>query len=142
MAIIWLISKIVIFGFVLNVLFRQTYNFIFFRWQKPAVWIGVAALLGVAGVSFAFGLALAPGDISLAVTFILLLNLQPPAPKAATRAGVDTVYAEMGIKHGLLKYRLGLVTFAVFSGASCLLPFAESCTAEGKCTPLLRIILP
>jgi hypothetical protein len=142
MAIIWLIAEIVIFAVILNVLFRQTYNFIFFRWRKPAVWIGVLALLGVAAMSFAFGLSLNRRDVSFAVTFVLLLNVPTPAPKGVTRAEVDTVYTERGIKHGRLKYRLGLVAFAFFAAASYVLLFAESCTAEEKCTPVLRTILP
>jgi hypothetical protein len=142
MAIIWLIAKIVIFAFILNVLFRQTYSFIFFRWQKPAVWIGALALLGVAAAAFAFGLSLKTSDVFFAVTFVVLLNLKAPAPKGVTRAEVDTVYTKMGIEHGRLKYLLGLVTFAFFFAASYLLLFADSCTAEGKCTPLLRTILP
>jgi hypothetical protein len=142
MAIIWLIAKIAIFAVILNVLFRQTYNFIFFRWRKPTVWIGVLALLGVPGASFAVGLSLKTSNVSFAVTLVLLLNLAPPAPKGITRTEVDTVYTEMGIKHGRLKYRLGLVTFAFFSAASYMLLSAESCTVEGKCTPLLRTILP
>jgi hypothetical protein len=142
MAIIWLIAKIAIFAVILNVLFRQTYNFIFFRWRKPAVWIGVLALLGVAGASFAFALSLKTSDFFFVVTFVVLLNLKAPAPKGATRAEVDIVYADMGIEHGRLKYLLGLVTFALFSAASYVLLLAESCTTEGKCTPLLRTILP
>jgi hypothetical protein len=142
MAIIWLIAKIVIFAVILNILFRQTYNLIFFRWRKPAVWIGASALLGVAGALFAFGLSLKTSDVSFAVTFVVLLNLKAPAPKGVTRVEVDTGYAEMGIEHGRLKYFLGLVTFAFLLAASYVLPIAESCAAEGKCTPLLRTILP
>jgi hypothetical protein len=146
MAIIWIIAKIAIYTFVLNILFRQTYNFIFFLWQKPAVWIGVLAFLGVANMSFAFGLSWDPSIVSSAVSLVLLLNWPTPVPKGVTRAEVndfiDTVYTEIGIKHGRRKYRLGLVTFAFFSAASYVLLFAESCTVEGKCTPLLRTILP
>jgi hypothetical protein len=142
MAIIWLIAKIAIFAVILNVLLRQTYNFIFFRWRKPAVWIGVMALLGVAAASFAFALSLKTSDFFFAVTFVVLLNLKAPAPKGVTRAEVDTVYTEMGIEHGRLKYLLGFVTFAFFAAASYVLLVAESCTTEGKCTPLLRTFLP
>jgi hypothetical protein len=51
MSVVWLIGKIAFYTFILNVLFRQTYNFIFVLAKRPTVWIGVVALLGVANMA-------------------------------------------------------------------------------------------
>ncbi|HET8974861.1 MAG TPA: hypothetical protein VFN63_16410, partial [Pseudolabrys sp.] len=82
MDILWIIGKIAVYTFVLNVLLRQTYNFIFFLGRMPIAWICVVALLGLANVFLAFKLSWDPGIVSSAVLFAFLLNWPPPNPRA------------------------------------------------------------
>jgi hypothetical protein len=141
---IWIIIKIATYTFILNIVFRQTYNFIFLIWRMPTAWIGIVTSLGIANVILAFELSWDPGIVSSAVSFLLLLNWPPPIPKGMIKVTanqwIDSVYAELGIVRGRLKYRLGLPLFALFSAVTYVLLFAESCPIEGKCSPLLHFL--
>lgn len=146
MGIIWIILKIAIYTYILNVLLRQTYNFIFILWRKPAIWIGVVAFLSAANMLLAFVLSWDPALVSAATLTALLMNLPVPAPKQITDGEfnnlIDTFYTELGIKRGHLKYRVGLATFAIFSIASYALLFSEVCQIDNnKCVPLLQNLL-
>jgi hypothetical protein len=71
-----------------------------------------------------------------------MLNWTLPAPrgipKLAANEMIDSIYEELGIIRGRLKYRLGVLSFAVFSAAAYILLFTETCTREGKCALLAQ----
>ena len=142
MSVVWLIVKIAFYTFILSVLFRQTYNFLFVLAKRPAIWIGVVALLGVANMALASALSWDPRLASAATLTAIILNIAPSVPKGISktefRATVDTVYEGWGITRGRLKSRLGLIAFAVFSLAACVLFFGETCTLSGECIPMMK----
>ncbi len=142
MSVVWLIVKIAIYIFILSVLFRQTYNFIFVLAKRPEVWIVVVALLGVANMGLAYALSWDPRLVSAATLAAIILNIAPPVPKGLSktefRATVDAVYEEWGITHGRLKSRLGLIAFAIFSLGAYVFFFGEICTLSGECTTMMK----
>ena len=144
MSVVWLISKIALYTFILYALFRQTYNFIFVLAKRPTIWIAVVALLGVANMTLAYALSWDPRLVSAATLTAVILNIPPPAPKRLSktelRAEVDEAYQEWGITHGRLKYRLGLIAFAVFSLAAYVLLFSELCSPSGECVPMIKTL--
>jgi hypothetical protein len=77
MSVVWLIGKIAFYTFILNVLFRQTYNFIFVLAKRPTVWIGVVALLGVANMALAYALSWDPRLVGAATLTTIILNIPP-----------------------------------------------------------------
>ena len=144
MSVVWLIVKIAFYTFILSVLFRQTYNFLFVLAKRPAIWIGVVALLGVANMALASALSWDPRLVSAATLFAIILNIDPSVPKGISktefRATVDTVYEGWGITHGRLKDKLGLIAFTVFSLAAYAVFFGETCTPAGQCTPMIKTL--
>jgi hypothetical protein len=144
MDILWIILKIAIYTYILNVIFSQLYNFVFMFWRKPVAWIFLVSVLSILHMAIAYSLAWNPRSVSCAVLLTFLLKIPPPSPKilekAAFRDMIDNVYLEMGIVRGRLKYRLGVAAFAVFSLASYLLFFGEACDAAGRCEPLFRAL--
>jgi len=131
MGTILIITGILLLGFVINVILKQTYNFIFFIGQKPVAWILVVAATSIAiwGVSAAFS-----WDVNIPAwssTIAFFMNLPPEHKnrdgKESRNQMVDEFYTGIGIKNGRLLYRFGLAIF-VFSGiASWLLFYGEIC---------------
>jgi hypothetical protein len=140
--IVWLIGKIVFYNSILNVLFAQTYNFVFVRAKRPTAWIGVVAVLGVANMALAYALSWDSRLVGVATLLTVIWNIPPSLPKGfaktEVRAMADEIYEGWGIKHGSLKNRLGLVAFAVLSLAAYVLFFGESCNRSDECVPLIR----
>jgi hypothetical protein len=130
MAIIWMILKIAIYTFVVHVVFRQTYNFVFILWQKPRLWILIIAILSIANMLLAFSLSWNPSLVSAAILIAILLNLPLHKPKHITeekyKSLVDDTYTDLGIKHGRLVYRIGIGTFAIASLVSYIVLFSET----------------
>ena len=116
MDVVWLIGKIAFYTFILNVLFAQTYNFVFVLAKRPTAWIGAVAFLGVANMALAYALSWEPRLVSSAALLTVIWNIRPSVPKGFTkaefRAMVDEIYQGWGITHGRLKNRLGLIAFA------------------------------
>jgi hypothetical protein len=73
---VWVVSKIVIYTFVLVVLYRQSYNVLFFLARRPKTWIAVVGALGALNMAFAYALGSDPRLVS-AAAFTALLGLHP-----------------------------------------------------------------
>jgi hypothetical protein len=122
MGIVLAIIGIIVLGFVVNVAIKQSYNFLFFLGRKPLLWIIFVGIVAIA----VWGLSdVARWGVSVpawACTIALFMNLSPRQKSAeeqqAIQAMADEVYSEMGIRHGRLLYRLGLVVFVVACLAS------------------------
>ena len=126
---ILMIAGIFLLGFVINVLLKQTYNFIFVIGNKPVLWILVMAIVGavVWGISATFS-----WDVNIPAwssTIAFFMNLPPKhksrEEKEIANQMVDELYAGMGIKHGRLLYRLGLASFVCSGIASWLFFYGE-----------------
>jgi hypothetical protein len=137
MITIWTIAKIAVYTFILVVLYRQSYNFIFFLAQRPKTWIAVVGALGVANMMLAYALGWAPRLVSAAVLTALLLNVAPSLSKEE-RAEVREVYKEMVLPYGRLQSRLGLAAFGLCSLVSYLVLFGESCDKNNECISIVR----
>ena len=61
---IWRIAKFIIYTFILNVVYRQSYNFLFFLARRPVIWIGVVGLLGISNMLLAYLLGWDPRLVS------------------------------------------------------------------------------
>ena len=126
---ILMIFGILLLGFVINVLLKQTYNFIFFIGRKPVLWILVITIIStvVWGISATFSWNVNVPAWSSTIAFFM--NLPPEhnnrEEKENANQMVDEFYAGMGIKHGRLLYRLGLASFACSGIASWLLLYGE-----------------
>jgi len=139
---VWVVSKIAIYTFVLVVLYRQSYNFLFFLARRPKTWIAVVGALGALNVVFAYALGWDPRLVSAAAFTALLLNIAPAPPKGHTkeewRITINEVYGEMGLPSGRLQSRLGLLAFGLCSLISYLALFGQTCDINNECTPLLQ----
>ena len=140
---VWVVSKIAIYTFVLTVLYRQSYNILFFLARRPNTWIAVVGALGGLNMAFAYALGWDPRLVSAAAFTALLLNIAPAPPEGHTkkewRILINEVYEEMSLPSGRLQSRLGLLAFGLCSLISYVAFFAQTChIASNECTPLFR----
>lgn len=140
----WLIAKIAIYTTILNVLYRQTYNFIFVLARRPVAWILTIAALGAANMVLAYALAWDPRLVITATLITVFINLSPSTPKGVSkeefRASIDATYEERGIARGRLMSRLGFISFVICSLCAYALLFGELCTISGECTTIIESI--
>jgi len=119
MSIVLTILAIAFFTFVLNMLIKQSNNFIFIFFKKPTVWI---AFMGL--IIFLYFFVGSKFDNSFNIIWwsallAFIVNIPPQAKKDETidqeekNKIVDEMYNEMGIKNGKLKYRLGLASYVI-----------------------------
>lgn len=146
MSILWIIAKIAAQTWLLSMIIRQSYNFVFLALKKPILWIFLLASLGATFIVSAFAMSWDPRIVSSAAFLAMIFNWPPSAPKGMPKAEVknriDQLYDEVGITRGRLKYRLGLLSFAFFSALAYVLLFSETCTYEGQCAPLWHGLQP
>lgn len=119
-------------GFLINVILKQTYNFIFFFAKKPILWsvliTGVAALLW-------FICAFSGASVSVpfwASAIALYMNWPPKLTKNEKELAKE-MYVDMGLPKGPAFYRLGLFGFVTASLISWLVFYSESCDKFGNC---------
>ena len=145
MSVVWFITKLALFAFVLNVLLRQSYNLIFFLGRRPVAWIWTVGLLGFLTVASAALLGWSNNLVAWACILAVAMNLPPAFADSKTTkettATADEVYAEMGIPGGKRKYRAGLIAFSLASLISYLLFYGEACSSDGVCVSLARAFL-
>lgn len=131
METILMITGILLLGFVINVLLKQTYNFIFVIEHKPVLWILIMGIVSalVWGISAIFSWNVNIPAWSTTIAFFM--NLPPEhknrEEKENVNQMVDEFYSGMGIKHGRLLYRLGLISFVLSGIASWILFYGEIC---------------
>lgn len=127
------IIGILALGFFVNVVLKQTYNFIFYLGRKPFLWVLVSVAVGglLWFVSAAFNWSVSiPGWASVIAFF---MNL-PPRSTPESKMQANEIYAEAGLKHGALLYRIGLGGFVVSSVVGWVVFYGQSCTSAGKCS--------
>jgi macrocin-O-methyltransferase TylF-like protien len=95
----------------LNVIFRQSYNFVFLVFKQPVLWTFLVGLLGIGYMLLAFELSWNPRIIGSVAIFVVLLNWPPSIPTSNKDAVemINAVYDAWEIEHDRLKYRLGLL---------------------------------
>lgn len=140
------ILKFAVLVFMLNVLIRQTYNFVFLFGKRPLTWIAIIGLLGFGIVAMWGILGWSHGVVGWACLVALVTNIPQRGGGKTEREEaaiyVSEFYSEMGIAHGHLKYRLGLTAFAVGAVAAWTLFYSELCAASGEaCTPIYRLLI-
>jgi len=127
------IIGILVLGFVLNVMFKQSYNFVFFLAKKPLLWVClVTALSGLFWFISGFS-GLSVSSAAWATTMAVFMNL-PPSSTSDAKALANEMYAEMGIKHGALLYRIGLAGFVVSALVGWVIFYGQSCNSAGECS--------
>ncbi len=113
------IGSIVLLSLVINILIKQSYNFVFMAARQPGVWIVIMGVIAIAVWGLASKAGWSINTPAWASTVALLLNLPPSQKSAAERnaisAIVDDIYSDLGIPRGRLLYRIGLATFAIVS---------------------------
>jgi hypothetical protein len=139
-SIVWLIAKFISYTFILSVLYRQSYNLLFFLSRRPVTWIGVVSLLGIFNMVLAYALGWDPRFVSAAVITAVILNHSPSPPAGHTkeemRTMVNEIDKELELPHGRVQAKIRLASFALFSIGSYVLLFGEVCNRGGVCTPL------
>ncbi|MFA6253050.1 MAG: hypothetical protein WCV69_02165 [Patescibacteria group bacterium] len=100
--------------FILNVLIRQSYNFIFMFFKKPIMWAVFMGLLSF--ICFFIGSQFNNlfDIIWWSVLLAFVVNIPPKLNKKLekeTSIVVNEVYKELGIEKGRLKYRIGLAAY-------------------------------
>lgn len=141
----WLVVRFIIYTYVLVVMYRQSYNLLFFLARRPMTWIGVIGLLGILNMGLAYLLGWDPRLVSAAVITAFLFNIAPSPPAGHTKeemgSMVNEIYKELGLPHGRLQSKIGLAVFGLCSLGSYILFFAEVCSRGGACTPLIRTLV-
>jgi hypothetical protein len=107
--VLWIIGTLV-FGFVLSIILKQSYNFIFILFKNPFLWI--VAVVFVALIVWALS-SLLKWSVFIpawACAIAIFTNI-PPRQKNSSenqviKAMADEMYLEMGIKHGRLLHRI------------------------------------
>lgn len=127
------ILGILILGFLLNVVLKQTYNFIFFLAKKPILWVFIVTIL-----SSLFWLlcAFVGWSVSIpawAAIMAFFMNL-PPSSTKESKELANEMYTEMGLKHGSLLYRFGLGGFVVASIVCWVIFYSQTCNSAGRCS--------
>lgn len=135
------IIGIIVLGFIVNVVLKQSYNFLFFLSGKPFWWMATVGFVAIAVWSIS---AVIGWDVSVpawACSIALLMNLPPGQKNAEEKRAVqnlaDEMYSEMGIRHGRLLHRLGLVIFVVACLVSWVVFYGEVCS-DGKCQSIIE----
>ena len=145
MNIVLIIAKIAIYSFVLVVLYRQSYNFLFFLAKRPKTWIAVVGVIGVINMGLAYVVGWDPRLLSSAALTTFLLNIAPSPSAGHTkeemRTMVNEIYKEWGLPRGRLQRKIGLAVFGLCSLGSYILFFGEIYSRSGECTPLIRSLL-
>jgi hypothetical protein len=143
LTIVWLVVKFAIYTWVLVVIYRQSYNFVLFLARRPIAWLVSITLFAILHMAVAYYFAWTPGLVSLATLATFVLNLAPSralgVSRAEIRSVVDDAYRELGLPHGRIQARLGLVSFGVFSLAGYILLFGEICRGT-ECTPIFKAL--
>lgn len=141
---VWLIVKFIIYTYALIMLYRQSYNLLFFLARRPITWIGFVGFLGISNMALAYLLEWDPRLVSAAVITAILLNIAPSPPvgytKEEMRSMVNEIYIELGLPHGRLQSKIGLAMFGLCSLGSYILFFTEVCSRVGSCTPLIHTL--
>src|SRR5436190_791023 len=123
----WLIALIAVItcSTALNILFRQSYNFLFFMMKRPIIWIMTVALLGFlfAGLS---SMVQQPFGLGVATWSLIVATVRNFPPKSAlTREEAD---AFSGVRRSQMKYGLGLTAFALGGLAGWILFYGALCS--------------
>lgn len=133
MDIVLSIIGILVLGFALNVIFKQSYNFVFFLAKKPVLWVClVTALSGLFWFVSGFS-GLSVSSAAWATTMAFFMNL-PPSSSNEAKALANEMYAEMGLSHGALLYRVGLAGFVVAALAGWVIFYGQTCNSAGECS--------
>lgn len=144
MSTLWLIAKFFIYTFILTVLYRQSYNLLFFLARLPSVWIGVVGLLGILNMVLAYILGWDPRLVGASTASAIILNLAPSPSAGRTkeemRVMVNEIYKELELPHGRVQAKIGLAVFTLCSLGSYVLLFGEVCDRNGACTPIFRTL--
>jgi hypothetical protein len=140
MSVVPILLKIAAQAYLLRLLLAQTCNFTFYLARRPILWAIVAAMLGASYVALASVLSWDPRIISWVIIAVTILIWPPSTPDGYSKEEIaqfiDEGYAAIGIRRGRLKYRLGVLAFALCSGIAYVLAFTEVCSPRGECAPL------
>lgn len=127
------IVGILVLGFLVNVVLKQTYNFVFFMGKKPLLWV---LIVTVVSALLWFFCALLGWSVSIpagVATIAFFMNI-PPSSTIESKAQAQEMRSEMGLKHGALLYRVGLGGFAAASVAGWVIFYGQSCNSAGQCS--------
>ena len=133
MNIVLTILGILVLGFFLNVVVKQTYNFIFILGKKPGLWILIVTIASSLFWLLCASLGWSVSVPAWAVTMALFMNL-PPSSSKESKELANEMYSEMGLKHGALLYRIGLGGFVASAIASWVIFYGKTCDSAGQCS--------
>lgn len=142
MSIVLAIAGIVVLGFAVNVVLRQSYNFLFLVGRQPVLWIVVVALVGVAVWALSAVVGWSVSVPAWACAMALLMNRAPAKERGREQfveASADAIYAEAGTRRGRILYRLGLVAFAMACLGSWVSFYGEVCSGE-ECGSVIKVV--
>jgi len=144
MTTLWIVVNVLIYTFILNVLYRQTYNLIFILAKRPLTWVLVISIIGIINVIFAYMMSWNPRTVITVILLLSFLNFSPSPPKGVSKdkfkGMVNDVYLDWGIIKGSFKNKLGYFGFVISSLGSYVLLFGESCSAD-ICKPIFERML-
>ncbi len=126
---ILVIIGIIVFGFIINVLLKQSYNFVFFLGKKPKTWIIICGIIAILAwwLSASFNWSVSIPAWSSLIGF--LLNIPPKNKDPKLQKELDELseesYKNIGIPNGKFLYRVGLGVFIAVCVLSWLLFYTQ-----------------
>jgi len=119
-----LLGIIAVMVAVLNILFRQSYNILFFAFGQPHIWIAVVAVLGFLWIGLGTISAIGLNGAVWSATIALLLNIPPQ--RSINREDMAHLADQLSyVKGSTTKYRIGLGAFAVGAVAGWIFFFGQ-----------------
>ena len=132
MSILIFFLKVAVSSSILNILYRQSYNLLFFYLHKPYLWIAFVGSLGIfwflvgSYYDFSFNVVCWSAIVAFAQ------NVPPKSPFSKSEMSeISDSFTE--VSRSVLKSRAGLVSFALGNILGLLLFWGESCTLSGEC---------
>jgi hypothetical protein len=109
-----IIVGVLVLTAILNILIIQSNNFLFMIFKRPFWWMLFMEMLSF--ITFLIGSRFENSFnvVWLSSFFALLLNI-PRRKSKNMRTAIDEVYSEIGVKHGRIKYWMGLASY-IFGG--------------------------
>jgi hypothetical protein len=134
---------IVTLGFIMNIVLKQSYNFLFIIFKKPLLWVATIAVAAIAVWSISAAFKWGVSVPAFACAIALFMNFPPRQKSADDKRTIqemaDEIYSEMGIKHGRLLHRIGLAGFVLTCLLSWIAFYGEVCSG-GECQSIIKSI--
>jgi small-conductance mechanosensitive channel len=132
MDIVYFLIKVVFASFFLSVLYRQSYNVVFFRARQPVIWMLIVYLIGFAWFFLGATANWSFNVVAWSSIVALLMNIPPKS--VLSKREMDSLSDELtGVTRSRLKSRYGLMCYALGCVLGWVFFWSKVCNSMGDC---------